>query len=75
MEDYKQLILTAQKAMNNAFSPYSGFKVGAALLCQNGKVYSGCNVENAAYSLTNCAERTAFFSAVSNAPGCGTGGG
>lgn len=60
-----ELIKLAIKAMDNSYSPYSGFKVGAALLCKNGKAYTGCNIENAAYSPTNCAERTAFFKAVS----------
>ena len=50
--------------MGHAYVPYSGYKVGAALLCADGSVYQGCNVENAAYSPTNCAERTAFFKAV-----------
>lgn len=59
------LINLAIKAMSNSYSPYSRFKVGAALLCENDKVYTGCNIENAAYSPTNCAERTAFFKAVS----------
>ncbi|MCL2462265.1 MAG: cytidine deaminase [Defluviitaleaceae bacterium] len=49
----------------NAYAPYSAFLVGAALLTKTGKVYTGCNIENAAYSPTNCAERTAFFKAVS----------
>ncbi len=53
-------------AANNAYSPYSGFKVGAALLCKDGSVYLGCNVENAAFSATVCAERTAFLKAVSD---------
>lgn len=61
----KELIQKALKAQEYSYSPYSGFKVGAALLGQNNKVYTGCNIENAAYSPTNCAERTAFFKAVS----------
>ena len=48
-----------------SYAPYTGFKVGAALLAENGKFYTGCNIENAAYTPTNCAERTAFFKAVS----------
>jgi cytidine deaminase len=54
----------AQKAMKNAHAPYSKFRVGAAILLSNGKIFSGCNVENASYGMTNCAERTAIFSAV-----------
>ena len=50
--------------MSHAYVPYSGYKVGAALLCADGTVYQGCNIENAAYSPTNCAERTAIFKAV-----------
>lgn len=61
----KALAELAIKAMNNAYSPYSGVKVGAALLCSDGSVYTGCNIENASYSVTNCAERTAIFKAVS----------
>ena len=64
MTDY-ELIKIADKAREMSYSPYSGFKVGAALLCKNGKVYTGCNIENAAYTPTNCAERTAVFKAVS----------
>lgn len=60
-----ELTELAIKAMNNAYSPYSGVKVGAALLCSDGSVYTGCNIENASYSATNCAERTAIFKAVS----------
>lgn len=61
----EQLASLAKGAMEKAYSPYSGFKVGAALLCKDGSVYTGCNVENASFSATNCAERTAFFKAVS----------
>ena len=59
-----ELCKLAIEAMGHAYAPYSGFKVGAALLCADGTVYQGCNIENAAYSPTNCAERTAFFKAV-----------
>jgi len=61
----EKLIGLAMEAMENAYAPYSGFRVGAALLCADGTVYRGCNIENAAFSPTNCAERTAFFKAVS----------
>lgn len=64
MDDMK-LIEMAVKAREMAYAPYSEFKVGAALLAAGGKVYTGCNIENAAYSPSNCAERTAFFKAVS----------
>lgn len=64
MED-KKLIQIAYEAQKFSYSPYSGFQVGAALLGRSGKVYTGCNIENAAYTPTNCAERTAFFKAVS----------
>ncbi|MGA9979258.1 MAG: cytidine deaminase [Candidatus Sulfotelmatobacter sp.] len=60
----KQLEHAAQKVMKNAHAPYSNFRVGAAILLADGKVFSGCNVENASYGMTNCAERTAIFSAV-----------
>ena len=60
-----ELIEKAKKAAENSYSPYSGYTVGAALLSKDGKVFIGCNIENAAYSPTNCAERTAVFKAVS----------
>ena len=60
----EKLIELSKEAMLHAYVPYSGYKVGAALLCADGTVYQGCNIENAAYSPTNCAERTAFFKAV-----------
>ena len=61
----KQLIEISIEQLKYSYTPYSGFKVGAALLAKNGRVYTGCNIENAAYTPTNCAERTAFFKAVS----------
>lgn len=61
----RELVTKAYEAQGNAYAPYSGFLVGAALLAKSGKIYTGCNVENAAYSPSNCAERTAFFKAVS----------
>ncbi|MBB5180825.1 cytidine deaminase [Planomicrobium koreense] len=61
----EQLIKEAITAREQAYVPYSKFKVGAALITKSGKVYHGCNIENAAYSMTNCAERTAMFKAVS----------
>ncbi|WP_066050556.1 cytidine deaminase [Robertmurraya korlensis] len=63
MSKQETLIKEAKIAREKAYVPYSKFQVGAALLTADGKVYHGCNVENAAYSMTNCAERTAFFSA------------
>ena len=60
----EELVKLAKEAMMQAYAPYSGFYVGAALLCADGSVYQGCNIENAAYGPTNCAERTAFFKAV-----------
>lgn len=61
----KELLKLAENALENAYVPYSNFRVGAALLGKSGKVYSGCNVEIASFGATNCAERTAFFKAVS----------
>lgn len=62
--DYRALVYEALAARASAYVPYSHFAVGAALLTKSGKIYRGCNVENAAYTPTNCAERTAVFSAV-----------
>ena len=64
----ERLIGLAKKAMGNAYAPYSGYKVGAALLSADGRVFTGCNIENASFSPTICAERTAFAKAVSE--GC-----
>lgn len=61
----EKLIDTALAQLDFSYAPYSGFNVGAALLAKNQAVYTGCNIENAAYTPTNCAERTAFFKAVS----------
>lgn len=61
----KKLVELAMEAMKNAYVPYSKFRVGAALLTEEGKVFTGCNIENATYGATNCAERTAIFKAVS----------
>ncbi|MBQ6873979.1 MAG: cytidine deaminase [Clostridia bacterium] len=61
----EKLIEMAKAAASNAYAPYSDFCVGAALLCKNGKIYTGCNIENSSFSPTNCAERTAFFKAIS----------
>ena len=63
--DVAALIQAAFSAREYAYTPYSHFKVGAALLCKNGKIYTGCIIESATYSPTNCAERTALFKAVS----------
>jgi cytidine deaminase len=60
----KKLERAAARVMKNAHAPYSKFRVGAAVLLTNGEIFSGCNVENASYGMTNCAERTAIFSAV-----------
>lgn len=63
--DYKDLIAKAIEARELAYCPYSNFKVGAAVLFEDGEIYTGCNIENASYGGTNCAERTAIFNAVS----------
>ena len=65
MTDGKMLMATAQRARENSYSPYSHFCVGAALLTKSGKIFTGCNVESAAFSPTSCAERTAIAKAVS----------
>ena len=64
MQD-KELVEIAKKYRENAYVPYSKFKVGAAVLTKSGKVFGGCNIENSSYPVTNCAERTAIFKAVS----------
>ena len=62
----KDLFNLAKDAIKSSYAPYSNYNVGAALLCKNGNIYKGCNIENASYSVTNCAERTAIFSAIAN---------
>lgn len=64
--EYESLIEMAKEAREKAYVPYSHFKVGACVLTDDGKIYKGCNIENASYGLTNCAERTALFNAYSN---------
>ncbi len=63
--EYKELISTALKFREKAYVPYSNFKVGAAVITEDNTIYGGCNIENASYGATNCAERTAIFKAVS----------
>lgn len=65
MQQYKELLNHAKQASKYAYAPYSKFTVGAAVLTESGKIYTGCNIENASYGATNCAERTAIFKAVS----------
>ena len=64
-EQAEQLITAAKEAASRSYSPYSNFSVGSAILTDDDRIFSGCNVENASYGLTNCAERTAMFSAAS----------
>ncbi len=64
-EEFKKLIKEAEKARNRAYTPYSKFKVGAAVLCDDGKIFTGCNIENASFGMSICAERVAIFKAVS----------
>lgn len=64
-----QLLKLARAVQQNAYAPYSKFRVGAAVLLENGEIFTGCNVENASYGLTNCAERSAIFAAVSKLGG------
>ena len=71
MKDWERLLSEAYEARKNSYCPYSGFAVGAALLTKDGAIYRGCNVENASFGATNCAERTALFSAVADGRGKG----
>lgn len=64
--DYLNLMKEAKRAMKYSYSPYSNFAVGAALVTVDGKIYRGCNIENASYGATNCAERTALFAAIAD---------
>jgi cytidine deaminase len=66
IQAYKELTKSAQDAMRNAYSPFSKFRVGAALLAKNGRIFMGCNIENSSYGLTICAERVAMFNAISS---------
>jgi len=68
-KDRERLMQSARDILRRAYAPYSGFKVGAAVMTGEGKIFTGCNVENASYGLTICAERSAIFSAVANSAG------
>ncbi len=68
-EQKQHLLKIAREAQQKAYAPYSRFRVGAAVLLENGEIFTGCNVENASYGLTNCAERSAIFAAVSKLGG------
>lgn len=68
-QDRDRLLQSARDILRHAYAPYSGFKVGAAILTHDGKVFTGCNVENASYGLTICAERSAIFTAIANLQG------
>lgn len=70
MTEHERLVKAALSAREAAYAPYSGFCVGAALLCADGSVYTGCNIENAAFTPTVCAERVAFFKAISEGKRC-----
>ncbi len=65
MQEERKLISAAKRTMKNAYAPYSNFCVGAALMTSSGKIYTGCNIENASFGLTVCAERVALFKALS----------
>jgi cytidine deaminase len=69
VQDRERLLASAREILQRAYAPYSRFKVGAAVLTQEGKIFTGCNVENASYGLTICAERSAIFSAVASSAG------